>query len=49
MEFADRGNGYTYVTVKFVQYLEWKILKIQDGTPPNPATGGDADEEGGTT
>jgi len=36
MDYSDRGNGYTDVTVKFVQYLEWQLLKIQDGTPPNP-------------
>lgn len=36
MDFSDRGTGYTDVSAKFVQYLEWKLLKIQDGTPPNP-------------
>ncbi|MDD3886956.1 MAG: hypothetical protein PHI35_08785, partial [Victivallaceae bacterium] len=33
MQFTDVGNGYTNITVSYVQYREWKLIKIIDKVP----------------
>ncbi len=36
MSFADKGNGYTEVTINYVQYREWELVKLISD-PPSPA------------
>jgi len=39
MSWNDRKDCFTDVTISYVQYLEWKIEKVQEGTPPSPTKG----------
>ena len=36
MEFTEAGNGYVIINVSYVQYREWKLVKVITDTP-NPA------------
>lgn len=35
MSFVDKGNGYTEVTINYVQYREWELIQlISDSSDP---------------
>lgn len=35
MSFVDKGNGYSEVTINYVQYREWQLVQLISETP-NP-------------